>query len=321
MTWIKFHGELRQGKHRGIPRALRFVFLELSLLARPGRGELELPMGMKLLDGVHDLLGGGRREVELALELYTAGPDSKAPSLLVEGEEGAWRLKIPSWEKDNQLDSSAGRMRRLRENRALRNDCDASRDVTVTDAVRVTRRHARHAHGPSRDVTAADSSNAHAGASDPDLDLSQLSQSRDPDPDSPVAPPGGQTTPGEQGALPGIEAPPTVGKRRKRAKAESGPSPEGWQPDVALLELGVKLGFSGERVREEAPRFLDHHRSKGNVFSDWDAAFRTWIRNEAKWERERAERGRGAPIGARTTGARQGLGDFAERAARTVARS
>lgn len=135
MTWIKFHGELRQGKHRGIPRALRFVFLELCLEARPGKGTLELPMGMKLLDGVHDLLGGSRREVQLALELYTAGPDPSSPSVLVEGLEGSLRLVIPSWETWNSLDSSAERMRHLRKNRALSSGGDASRAVTPVTAV------------------------------------------------------------------------------------------------------------------------------------------------------------------------------------------
>jgi hypothetical protein len=30
---------------------------------------------------------------------------------------------------------------------------------------------------------------------------------------------------------------------------------------------------------EQFERFLDHHRAKGSVFVDWDAAWRTWVRN------------------------------------------
>ncbi len=134
MTWIKFHGEIRRGKHRGIPRALRFVFLELAHEARPGRGVVELPAGMTLLDGAHDILGGDRREPARALELYTAGPDRDAPSLIVEGEAGALRLRIPSWEAWNRVDDSAERTREYRRKKREAASCDASRDghATVT---------------------------------------------------------------------------------------------------------------------------------------------------------------------------------------------
>lgn len=32
-------------------------------------------------------------------------------------------------------------------------------------------------------------------------------------------------------------------------------------------------------VADQFERFLDHHRAKGSVFRDWDAAWRTWVRN------------------------------------------
>jgi hypothetical protein len=261
-NWIRFHAELRKGKHRGVPRALRFVFLELCLEARPGRGTVELPLGMDLLDGVHDLLGGNRREVQQALEIYLAGPDPEAPTLVTDGPKGSLRLVIPSWEKWNPIDSSAERMRRLRENRALKSAGDASRDVTPCDA-----------------VTALDQSRGDQIRSDPPL----------------APPPGGQTPTGAQGALPGVEAPPKVGKRRTKAKAESGPMPEGWAPNEKHFELARKLGFGRERVVEECGRFIDHHAAKGSGFVDWNAAFGTWIRNEAKWAKERAN-GRGSSL-------------------------
>ena len=51
MTWIKFHGEIRRGKHRGIPRALRFVFLELAHEAREKRFERRfIEIAKELLD-------------------------------------------------------------------------------------------------------------------------------------------------------------------------------------------------------------------------------------------------------------------------------
>ncbi len=34
---------------------------------------------------------------------------------------------------------------------------------------------------------------------------------------------------------------------------------------------------------ESVDAFLDHHRSKGSMFVDWEAAFRTWLRNAKKF--------------------------------------
>lgn len=44
-------------------------------------------------------------------------------------------------------------------------------------------------------------------------------------------------------------------------------------------------GVSDLAIRTESLNFLDHHRAKGTTFKDWDAAFRTWIRNGIKWGR------------------------------------
>lgn len=42
-------------------------------------------------------------------------------------------------------------------------------------------------------------------------------------------------------------------------------------------------------------QFCDHHRAKGSTFADWVAAWRTWVRNEARW-RARGGGGLGAPV-------------------------
>lgn len=38
----------------------------------------------------------------------------------------------------------------------------------------------------------------------------------------------------------------------------------------------------------ETANWLDHHRAKGSRFSDWTAAWRTWMRNAQKWSRKPA---------------------------------
>lgn len=98
MVWVKFHEELTRGAKRGLPRALRFVLLEISLLARPLRGQIELPAGMSDRDAVADLLGGNRREVMAALDVFTEGPD---PTILFEDRNGRRYLCVPSWSKWN----------------------------------------------------------------------------------------------------------------------------------------------------------------------------------------------------------------------------
>jgi hypothetical protein len=88
MVWVKFHDKLCRGAKRGLPRAARFVFMELCLEARPGRGVIALPLGMSALDALHDVLGG------------KPSPDDPEPRAMVEigGEDGALTLTIPSWE-------------------------------------------------------------------------------------------------------------------------------------------------------------------------------------------------------------------------------
>jgi hypothetical protein len=37
----------------------------------------------------------------------------------------------------------------------------------------------------------------------------------------------------------------------------------------------------------ELEQFTDYHDAKGSAFKDWDASFRTWLRNAAKWGKSR----------------------------------
>jgi hypothetical protein len=114
MVWVKFHDKLCTGAKRGLPRAVRFVFMELCLASRPGRGVIDLPIGMQDLDAIHDILGGNRDEVAEAMRLLTTVPrptaDDRKPRAMVElaGEDGARRLTIPSWATWNSGQESPG---------------------------------------------------------------------------------------------------------------------------------------------------------------------------------------------------------------------
>lgn len=72
------------------------------------------------------------------------------------------------------------------------------------------------------------------------------------------------------------------GSRKKPVTA----LPENWQPRPHERDKAVSLGLDCDR---EAQRFRDYHVSKGNVFADWDAAFRTWLSNGARFQSNTAQ--------------------------------
>lgn len=70
-------------------------------------------------------------------------------------------------------------------------------------------------------------------------------------------------------------------KRRQQVPAD-------WLPDQAGLEYAHReAGWPQARIDHELDRFRDHHRSRGNLFLDVAAAWRTWIRNGAERDKSR----------------------------------
>jgi len=118
--WVPFYRSLREGDKRGLPRAVRFVFLELCQEARAYGGRLPLPKGFKNdLDAVHDMLGGNRREVADALRLLTEQTAEQEPLLRFENELTARFLVICSFQKWVRVDNSLPRVRSFREKQLL----------------------------------------------------------------------------------------------------------------------------------------------------------------------------------------------------------
>lgn len=140
MSWVKFHEELTQGAKRSIPRSARFVFLELSLKCRPGRGRVEVRSDVSEVEAVCDLLGGtsaDRREIAKSLASLVSRDVAMVDFV---SQNGRRFLVIRSWEVWNEPDTSTERMRKHREKKRSQVAGDASRDVTgvthhVTPAV------------------------------------------------------------------------------------------------------------------------------------------------------------------------------------------
>lgn len=62
--------------------------------------------------------------------------------------------------------------------------------------------------------------------------------------------------------------------------------PDGFEPNETADRLAGELGLV---VTAELEAFEDHHMANGSTFKDWQAAFRTWLRNSAKFaQRQRS---------------------------------
>ena len=68
----------------------------------------------------------------------------------------------------------------------------------------------------------------------------------------------------------------------KKTKAQSCVLPDDFTPDETGLALAATKGVN---VDDELAAFTDHHSANGSTFIDWQAAFRTWTRNAAKFAR------------------------------------
>jgi hypothetical protein len=81
--------------------------------------------------------------------------------------------------------------------------------------------------------------------------------------------------------------------------------PEGWEPSASLLAWAADK-FPTVDAADETERFIDRVTRDGAVYADWDAAWRTTIRNAHRYTGERAARGgygsgQGAPTRRLTT--------------------
>ncbi len=91
-------------------------------------------------------------------------------------------------------------------------------------------------------------------------------------------------TPAEPAEAPAETAPIPVSQpspnRKNNNKARSCVLPDDFTPNETGLALAEEKGVN---VADELAAFVDHHSANGSTFIDWQAAFRTWTRNAAKF--------------------------------------
>ena len=69
-----------------------------------------------------------------------------------------------------------------------------------------------------------------------------------------------------------------------RPKRKTTALPDDWAPSGKHHQLSMELGFTRDRTKHEAEQFRDRALAKGERYLDWDAAFRTWLRNAKKFD-------------------------------------
>lgn len=269
MAWVRFHEEITQGAKRGIKRALRFIYMELSLEAHKSktRGKILLAKGMNDLDAVHDAIGGDRREIAAALREFTGGND---PSLVFETlGTGESYLIVIHWHKWNpNADLSTPRVKRHR---------DANGQSVCPEELQAL----------------TDSGNG-----------DQTVLPIVPETDDPVFRNGGEGVPRARARAsnsPSLSS----GSSSSGSTLQDGRQTAsiGWVPatpapdDIALTdELRDYCVMAGapEPTRDHVLAFLANARSKAQVWPDWVERFKWWMIEEKKRvakDRDRARPG------------------------------
>jgi hypothetical protein len=72
------------------------------------------------------------------------------------------------------------------------------------------------------------------------------------------------------------------------AQATRGTSAPGIFPITEAMRAWAQANAPEVDVERETEQFLDYHRAKGNLFKDWTAAWRKWMRNATSFQKPRA---------------------------------
>jgi len=78
------------------------------------------------------------------------------------------------------------------------------------------------------------------------------------------------------------DLPVTARRARKRRAA----LPDGWRPTAGSFAAAARdAGLTEAQALGQLAQFRDYHLREGSLMADWDAAFRTWIRNTRRFGR------------------------------------
>lgn len=97
--------------------------------------------------------------------------------------------------------------------------------------------------------------------------------------------PSGRTTGGNGSGSGSGSGKEVEGKRASKPRPRSTEAPTHFEITAQLAAWAADKGYTDVATPAETEVFLDHHRSKGSTFSNWDAAWRKWMTNAAKWSK------------------------------------
>ena len=78
------------------------------------------------------------------------------------------------------------------------------------------------------------------------------------------------------------ESPPAKTASRAKIRSSIG---ESAMPNERNIADAQAKGLDRAAITIQWPKFLDYHRSRGNLMADWDAAWRTWLGNISQFQR------------------------------------
>ena len=100
---------------------------------------------------------------------------------------------------------------------------------------------------------------------------------------------------GQTGLIPDSGFPPLSpqhqagnGKRRRQRQPAT-PAPSTFEVTEELAAWAVSHGLPEDRIDPETMAMLLHHRSKGTLFADWQAAWRNWMLKAIEFSKQRQE--------------------------------
>lgn len=107
---------------------------------------------------------------------------------------------------------------------------------------------------------------------------------------------------------------------QKRESSRATVLPDDFKPNDTAVAMAAELGVS---LTAEQAAFADHHTANGSTFKDWQAAFRTWLRNAARFARRDAGRSASFITARRDTGEtayQRSMRELVQQAAPDIAR-